>query len=41
MRRSHNSESGVDMSKWSVAKEIIESFALAGLNETMNQFNGK
>ena len=24
-----------------VAKEIVESFALAGLNETMNKFNGK
>jgi len=24
-----------------VAKQIVESFALAGLNETMNNFNGK
>ena len=24
-----------------LAKEIVESFALAGLNETMNSFNGK
>ena len=27
--------------RFEVAKEIIESFALAGLNETMNSFNGK
>lgn len=27
--------------RYQVAKEIIESFALAGLNETMNKFNGK
>ncbi len=27
--------------RYKVAKEIIESFALAGLNETMNGFNGK
>lgn len=27
--------------RYKVAKEIVESFALAGLNETMNSFNGK
>ena len=27
--------------RFEVAKQIVESFALAGLNETMNQFNGK
>jgi len=27
--------------RFEVAKQIIESFALAGLNETMNSFNGK
>lgn len=27
--------------RYKVAKEIVESFALAGLNETMNTFNGK
>lgn len=27
--------------RFGVAKEIVESFALAGLNETMNKFNGK
>lgn len=27
--------------RYKLAKEIVESFALAGLNETMNQFNGK
>lgn len=27
--------------RYEVAKEIVESFALAGLNETMNKFNGK
>lgn len=29
------------MEKFEVAKSIIESFALVGLNETMNTFNGK
>ena len=29
------------MNRFEVAKEIVESFALAGLNETMNGFNGK
>jgi len=27
--------------RYKIAKEIVESFALAGLNETMNKFNGK
>ncbi|MGC4041218.1 MAG: aminoacyl-tRNA hydrolase [Flavobacterium sp.] len=27
--------------RYQLGKEIIESFALAGLNETMNKFNGK
>ena len=27
--------------RYKIAKEIVESFALAGLNETMNSFNGK
>lgn len=27
--------------RFEVAKQIVESFALAGLNETMNSFNGK
>jgi PTH1 family peptidyl-tRNA hydrolase len=27
--------------RYKLAKEIVESFALAGLNETMNSFNGK
>lgn len=27
--------------RFKLAKEIVESFALAGLNETMNNFNGK
>ena len=27
--------------RYEVAKQIVESFALAGLNETMNSFNGK
>ena len=27
--------------RFEVAKEIVESFALSGLNETMNKFNGK
>lgn len=27
--------------RFEIAKKIVESFALAGLNETMNQFNGK
>jgi PTH1 family peptidyl-tRNA hydrolase len=27
--------------RFELAKKIVESFALAGLNETMNQFNGK
>ncbi|NBU81144.1 MAG: aminoacyl-tRNA hydrolase [Flavobacteriaceae bacterium] len=27
--------------RFDVAKQIVESFALAGLNETMNRFNGK
>jgi PTH1 family peptidyl-tRNA hydrolase len=27
--------------RYEVAKQIIESFALAGLNNTMNSFNGK
>ena len=27
--------------RFEVAKQIVESFALSGLNETMNQFNGK
>ncbi|WP_264520206.1 aminoacyl-tRNA hydrolase [Flavobacterium sp. N1994] len=27
--------------RFEVAKQIVESFALAGLNETMNNFNGK
>jgi PTH1 family peptidyl-tRNA hydrolase len=27
--------------RYDVAKQIVESFALAGLNETMNSFNGK
>lgn len=27
--------------RFEVAKQIVESFALAGLNETMNRFNGK
>lgn len=27
--------------RYEVGKEIIESFALAGLNETMNKYNGK
>jgi PTH1 family peptidyl-tRNA hydrolase len=27
--------------RFEVAKEIVESFALAGLNETMNSYNGK
>lgn len=27
--------------RYQIAKEIVESFALAGLNETMNAFNGK
>lgn len=29
------------MERFVIAKEIIESFALAGLNNTMNSFNGK
>ena len=29
------------MERFQIAKEIVESFALAGLNETMNIFNGK
>ena len=37
--------SGIEKEKlperFEVAKEIVESFALAGLNETMNSFNGK
>ena len=27
--------------RYKIAKEIVESFALAGLNETMNSYNGK
>ncbi|MEY2630240.1 MAG: Peptidyl-tRNA hydrolase, partial [Bacteroidota bacterium] len=27
--------------RYEIAKQIIESFALAGLNNTMNSFNGK
>jgi PTH1 family peptidyl-tRNA hydrolase len=27
--------------RFEVAKQIVESFALAGLNETMNSYNGK
>lgn len=27
--------------RYKIAKEIVESFALSGLNETMNNFNGK
>lgn len=27
--------------RYKIAKEIVESFALAGLNQTMNSFNGK
>lgn len=27
--------------RYKIAKEIVESFALAGLNETMNKYNGK
>lgn len=29
------------LERFEVAKQVVESFALAGLNETMNSFNGK
>lgn len=37
----HEAEKVKLMERFVIAKEIIESFALAGLNNTMNSFNGK
>jgi PTH1 family peptidyl-tRNA hydrolase len=37
----HEAEKVKLMERFVIAKEIIESFALAGLNNTMNTFNGK
>jgi peptidyl-tRNA hydrolase, PTH1 family len=37
----HEAEKVTLMERFVIAKEIIESFALAGLNNTMNAFNGK
>jgi PTH1 family peptidyl-tRNA hydrolase len=37
----HESEKVTLMERFVIAKEIIESFALAGLANTMNSFNGK